>query len=102
MFVGFYTLLPAALVQMSYPIKYSVIGEIGISQHLLATTTSVAAIAGSLADLIVGPVIGYLLDTIGNTAYYVLFAFLATMLIIGALCCFMIVKKQKQVAAEQA
>lgn len=100
MFVGVYTLIPAALVQMSYPLKYSVIGEIGISQHLLATTTSIAAIAGSLADLVVGPVIGFLLDSIGNTAYYVLFAFLAAMLVLGAFCCFLIIKKQKQMAAE--
>ncbi|MGI6029088.1 MAG: MFS transporter [Candidatus Heteroscillospira sp.] len=97
LFVGFYTLLPSAMVQMSYPLKYAVIGEIGISQRLLATTTAIAAIAGSAADLIVGPVVGYLLDTIGNTAYYVLFAFLATALLAGALCCALIVKKQKPV-----
>lgn len=99
MFVGFYTLIPAALVQMSYPLKYSVIGEIGISQGMLATTTSIAAVAGSFADLVVGPTVGYLLDTVGNNAYYILFAFLAVMLVLGAFCCFMIVKKQKKMAA---
>ncbi len=94
---GVYTLIPAALVQMSYPLKYSVIGEIGVDQRLLATATGLATVAGAIPDLFLGPYIGHLLDVRGNSAYYILFGILVAALIVGTICAFMIVKKQKAV-----
>lgn len=96
LFVSCYTLLPAALVQMSYPLKYSVIGEIGIPQGLLGTATGLAAFAGALPDLFLGPIIGTLIDNRGNEAYYILFAILIVLLIIGCICAAFIVKNQNK------
>ena len=95
MLISIYTLIPAALVQMSYPIKYSVIGEIGVKQHLLGTATGLAALAGALPDLVLGPFIGSMLDTRGNDAYYILFGILIVLLLTGCFCCWRIVRKQK-------
>lgn len=94
-FLGIYTLIPAALVQMSYPLKYSVIGEIGCPQHLMATATGLCAFAGALPDLILGPIIGSLIDSRGNQAYYILFGILIALLLLGALCGILIIRKQK-------
>lgn len=94
-FISCYTLLPAALVQMSYPIKYSVIGEIGISQNLLGTATGIAAFAGAIPDLFIGPIIGSLIDSRGNQAYYILFGILIALLLIGCVCAALIVRHQR-------
>lgn len=96
LFVSCYTLLPAALVQMSYPLKYSVIGEIGIPQTLLGTATGLAAFAGALPDLFLGPIIGTLIDVRGNEAYYILFGILIALLIVGCVCAAFIVRHQKR------
>ena len=100
MFVSIYTLLPAALVQMSYPIKYSVIGEVGINPYLFATVTGLAAFFGALPDLILGPIIGSLLDSRGNDAYTILFIILIVLLIIGAVCAYAIVRHKKNIVTE--
>lgn len=99
--ISVYTLIPAALVQMSYPIKYAVIGEIGVSQHQLGTVTGLAAFAGAMPDLILGPYIGRLLDTRGNEAYDILFGILITALVIGSLCAVGILRYRKRAVAAQ-
>jgi nitrate/nitrite transporter NarK len=99
--ISIYTLIPAVLLQMSYPIRYSIFGEIGVSQNQLATVTGMAAFIGALPDLILGPVIGYLLDTRGNAAYTVLFVTLIIMLLIGSVCALIIVRSRKKTALTQ-
>lgn len=101
MLISVYTLIPAALVQMSYPIKYAVIGEIGVSQRLMGTVTGLAAFAGAMPDLILGPYIGHLLDTRGNEAYNILFGILITALIVGSICAAVIIKYNKKPAVAQ-
>lgn len=102
MLVGFYTLLPSAFVQMTYTIKYSVINEIRISPALLATTTSVVAVVGTMVDLAFTPFIGWCLDTKGNDAYTILFVMLIVLLIIGAIAAFAIAAQNKKaIAAEK-
>lgn len=99
MFLSFYTLLPSAFVQMTYTIKYSAINEVNIPLTQVATVTSLASIAGSLADIAFSPLIAFLLDTQGDNAYTVLFVMLTVLLVLGAIASFVIVKNKKNVAA---
>ncbi len=98
--IGFYTLIPAILVQMTYTIKYSVISEIGISPSVMGTAVGLAGVVGSLADVIFSPVIGYLLDTKGNTGYYYMFGGLVVILAIGCVCAMIIVRHHKKIMLE--
>lgn len=91
--IGIYTLIPAALVQMTYTIKYSTIAEIKISPSVIAMVTGGAAAVGSLADVVISPFIGYLLDTRGAQGYYIMFGMLVVILIIGFICTSVILKK---------
>lgn len=96
MLIGFYTLLPAALVQMTYTIKYSTISEIKVLPAYIATITGGAAAVGSLAEIVVSPVIGYLLDTKGISGYYYMFGILTVILVLGFVCATLILRKTKR------
>lgn len=102
MMVGFYTLIPAVLVQMTYTIKYSVIAEIGVSPAVMGTAVGLAGVVGSLADVVFSPMIGYLLDTKGNAGYYYMFGGLVVILAIGCVCAIVIVRNHKKMLREQA
>lgn len=101
MLVGFYTLIPAVLVQMTYTIKYSVIAEIGVSPAVMGTAVGLAGVVGSLADVVFSPVIGYLLDTKGNAGYYYMFGGLVVILAIGCVCAMIIVRHHKKAMQAQ-
>lgn len=101
MMVGFYTLIPAALVQMTYTIKYSVISEIGISTSIMGTAVGLASVAGSIADVVFSPLIGYLLDTKGNAGYYYMFGGLVVILAIGCVCALVIVRHHKKMLVQE-
>ena len=96
--VSIYTLIPAALMQMSYTINYSVINELGVPQNQIGTVTGFVSTL-AVVDVVFTPLIGWLIDEKGNQAYTYMFIFLAITLAVGAVCSFIIFRSGRKTAS---
>lgn len=96
--VSLYTLIPAAILQLSQPVSFSAIGEIGIPQNLMGTATGFISAFG-VVDLIFTPVAGIVIDIYGNAGYYYLFAFLIGVLALGSVAAFIIYRRHHHIAS---
>ena len=94
--ISAYTLLPSAFVQMTYTIRFSCINELNISPALLATSTGVFALFGSLVDTFLSPAIAHCLDVYGNDGYEILFKALIVILLVGCFFANIIATKHKK------
>lgn len=104
MMVAYYTLLPAAILQMSYTIRFSCIPELNVAPYIIAAATGLFTTFGSLTNLVISPAIAACLDLYGNDGYRYLFIVLLVVLALGCVCSFLIVanKKKHMAAAEKA
>ena len=86
-FVTIYTLIPSAMVMMSYGLIMSLIPEVKISKALTGTAVGIVSTVGYLPDAWCSVLFGSWLDKYQADGYFMIFGFLAVSGIIASILC---------------
>lgn len=81
-------------------IMWSTIEESKVPRHYTGLAIGTASIIGYLADIVLGPLFGYWLDTAGNAGYNYMFAFLIGISVVGLAATLGILKFKKTAFAD--
>ena len=102
MMLGAYTLLPAAINQLTYTLRLSAVGELPVPATQLGSITGIVTVASSSTNLIITPIIGRWIDVYGVGGYYRMFILVGCFLILGSIGGAYIVWDKKRMAAQKA
>lgn len=91
--ISIYTLLPGAISLMLYGLVFSIVREAGISVSVAGTAIGVASIIGYTPDFFFSAMFGSWLDASGNAGYSMIFGFLVSIALLGAITSFVIFKR---------
>ncbi len=86
-FASIYSLIPSALVMMTYGLIASLIPEVKIKKALTGTAVGIVSIVGYLPDAFYSLMFGSWLDKHGTVGYNYIFGFLAASGVVAALLC---------------
>jgi MFS family permease len=76
-------------------IMWSTVEESKVPRYYTGLAIGTASIIGYLADIVLGPLFGYWLDTYGNNGYNFMFAFLIAISVVGLAAALGILKLKK-------
>lgn len=96
-FASIYTLIPSALVMMTYGLIASLIPEVKIKKALTGTAVGIVSTVGYLPDAFYSVMFGSWLDQYGQAGYNYIFGFLAASGIVAALLCVAMYRHIKKV-----
>lgn len=99
LFVTIYTLIPSAVVMMSYGLIASLISEAKIPKALTGTAVGIVSAIGYSPDAWCSILFGSWLDKFQANGYLLIFGFLATCGIVAAILCIFLYRRMKK--AEQ-
>ncbi|SHI33277.1 Sugar phosphate permease [Dethiosulfatibacter aminovorans DSM 17477] len=91
-----YTLIPGALVMMSYGVITSIVSEVGIPKAMTGTVIGIISIVGYMPDSIYSIMFGNWMDKYEAGGYNLIFGFLALSGIIAAVLSFVVLKYSKK------
>lgn len=96
-FVTIYTLIPSAVVMMSYGLIASLISEAKIPKALTGTAVGIVSTVGYFPDAWCSVLFGSWLDKFQANGYLLIFGFLAASGIVAAILCILLSKHMKKV-----
>lgn len=96
-----YTLIPGAIVMMTYGVQFSTLSEAGIPRYMTGTAIGLASLIGYMPDMVYNPIFGSWLDKYGAGGYNRMFIFLAVTAFIGAVLSFIIYRTNKARLAKE-
>lgn len=93
--VSFYTLIPSAMVMMTYGVISSIVSDIGIPKKMTGTVIGLISIVGYLPDSIYSLMFGNWLDKYSTYGYNYIFGYLALSGILASTLSFIVYKYNK-------
>ena len=99
-FASIYSLIPSAIVMMTYGLIASLIPEVKIKKALTGTAVGIVSIVGYLPDAFYSVMFGSWLDQYGQAGYNYIFGFLAASGIVAALLCVAMYRHIKKAQAQ--
>lgn len=96
-FASIYSLIPSALVMMTYGLIASLISEVRIPRALTGTAMGIVSVVGYLPDAFYSVLFGSWLDRFEGNGYNLIFSFLAITGVVAAVLCIAMTWHMKKV-----